>query len=330
MRSGSLASGSAPSRTGPATRTPALKAVDKDTTAGILFGIGAYGLWGLLPIYFFVLQPAGAVEIVANRVVWSLLFCALLIAVTRSWRILTAAFRDRSVFGTLAIAAGLIGVNWLTYTFGVTTGQAVEASLGYFINPLVSVLLGVFVLKETLRPLQWTAVGIGFVAVVVLTISYGRLPWIALLLAVSFGLYGFVKKRVGPKADAITSLTVETIVLTPLAAATMVFLAFTNTDTLTNNGAAHFWLLLASGVITAVPLVFFGASARRLPMTTIGLLQYFAPLLQFVVALVVFQEAMTTGRWIGFGIVWFALLVLTVDMLMNARRNSVAKKLAHT
>jgi chloramphenicol-sensitive protein RarD len=304
--------------------------VDKDTTAGILFGIGAYGLWGLLPIYFFVLQPAGAVEIVANRVVWSLIFCALLITVNRSWRILTAAFRDRSVFGTLAIAAGLIGVNWLTYTFGVTTGQAVEASLGYFINPLVSVLLGVFVLKEKLRPLQWTAVGIGFVAVIVLTISYGKLPWIALTLAVSFGLYGFVKKRVGPKADAITSLTVETIVLAPLAAATMVFLAFTNTATLTSNGAGHFWLLLASGVITAVPLVFFGASARRLPMTTIGLLQYFAPVLQFVIALIVFQEAMTTGRWIGFGVVWLALLVLTVDMLMNARRNSVAKKLAHT
>ena len=313
----------------PAGQKPGLKAVDKDTTAGILFGVGAYGLWGLLPIYFFMLQPAGAVEIVANRVVWSLIFCALLITVTRSWSVLMGAFKDRSVFGTLAIAAGLIAVNWLTYTFGVTTGQAVEASLGYFINPIVSVLLGVFVLKETLRPMQWAAVGIGFVAVVVLTISYGKLPWIALTLAVSFGLYGFVKKRVGPKADAITSLTVETIVLTPLAAATMVFLALTNTATLTSNGSTHFWLLLSSGIITAVPLVFFGASARRLPMTSIGLLQYFAPVLQFVIALVVFQEAMTTGRWIGFGIVWLALLVLTVDMLLSARKNSVARKLAH-
>lgn len=313
----------------PGGQKPGLKAVDKDTTAGILFGIGAYGLWGLLPIYFFVLQPAGAVEIVANRVVWSLIFCALLITVTRSWPVLLGAFKDRSVFGTLAIAAGLIAVNWLTYTFGVTTGQAVEASLGYFINPIVSVLLGVFVLKETLRPMQWAAVVIGFVAVVVLTISYGKLPWIALTLAVSFGLYGFVKKRVGPKADAITSLTVETIVLAPLAAATMVFLAYSNTATLTNHGATHFWLLLSSGIITAVPLVFFGASARRLPMTSIGLLQYFAPVLQFVIALVVFQEAMTTGRWIGFGIVWLALLVLTVDMLIHARKNSVARRLAH-
>jgi chloramphenicol-sensitive protein RarD len=304
-----------------------LKAVDKETTAGVLFGIGAYGLWGLLPLYFFVLQPAGAVEIVANRVVWSLLFCALLITVTRAWRVLGAAFRDRAVFGTLSLAAALIAVNWLTYTYGVTTGQAVEASLGYFINPLVSVLLGVFVLKETLRPLQWAAVGIGFIAVAVLTYSYGKLPWIALTLAVSFGLYGFVKKRVGPKAGAVTSLTVETIVLTPLAGATMIFLAMSGTATLASNGAAHFWLLAASGIITAVPLLFFGASARRLPMTTIGLLQYFAPLLQFVVALAVFQEAMPLERWIGFGVVWLALLVLTVDMLAAARKNSVARKL---
>lgn len=323
--------GSAPSgggQTGSASsgKPGGLKAVDKDTTAGVLFGIGAYGLWGMLPLYFFVLQPASAVEIVANRVVWSLLFCTLLITVTRTWRVLGAAFRNRSVLLTLAIAAGLIAVNWLTYTYGVTTGQAVEASLGYFINPLVSVLLGVFVLKETLRPLQWAAVGIGFIAVIVLTFSYGKLPWIALTLAVSFGLYGFVKKRVGPRVDAITSLTVETIVLAPLAAATMIFLAVSGSASLASHGSGHFWLLVSSGVITAVPLLFFGASARRLPMTTIGLLQYFAPVLQFVVALAVFHEAMTLDRWIGFGVVWLALLVLTVDMLAVARKNSVAKR----
>ncbi|WP_223252926.1 EamA family transporter RarD [Arthrobacter sp. AFG7.2] len=307
-------------------RTAGPKAVDKETTAGILFGIGAYGLWGLLPLYFFVLMPAGAVEIVANRVVWSLLFCALLITVTRAWSALAQALRNRAVFGSLALAAALIAVNWLTYTYGVTTGQAVEASLGYFINPLVSVLLGVFVLKEKLRPLQWAAVGIGFVAVGVLTYSYGKLPWIALTLAFSFGFYGFVKKRVGPRVDAVTSLSVETMVLAPLAAATMIFLAVTGTATLTTQGPGHFWLLLASGVITAVPLLFFGASARRLPMTTIGLLQYFAPLLQFILALVVFKEAMTLDRWIGFGVVWLALAVLTVDMLAAARRNSVARR----
>lgn len=304
--------------------------MDKETTSGVLFGFGAYGLWGLLPLYFFALMPAGAVEIVANRVVWSLFFCILLITVTRSWRALAGAFRDRSVFGSLALAAALIAVNWLTYTYGVTTGQAVEAALGYFINPLVSVLLGVFVLKEKLRPLQWAAVGIGFVAVGVLTVSYGKLPWIALTLAFSFGLYGFVKKRVGPKVDAVTSLSVETIVLAPIAAATMVFLGVSGSATLASQGPGHFWLLAASGVITAVPLLFFGASARRLPMTTIGLLQYVAPLLQFIVALVVFQEAMTTSRWIGFGVVWLALLVLTVDMLRATRKNSLARKRART
>ena len=328
---GSVSSAVSTARTpgsAPPAQPGAPKAVDKDTTAGILFGIGAYGLWGLLPLYFFVLQPAGAVEIVANRVVWSLLFCALLITVTRAWPVLGAALRNRSVLETLAVAAGLIAVNWLTYTYGVTTGQAVEASLGYFINPLVSVLLGVFVLKETLRPLQWAAVGIGFIAVGVLTVSYGKLPWIALTLAASFGLYGFVKKRVGPRVDAVTSLTVESIVLAPLAAATMIFLAATGAASLTTHGPGHFWLLLASGVITAVPLVFFGASARRLPMTTIGLLQYFAPVLQFIVALVVFREAMTPERWIGFGVVWLALLVLTVDMLAATRKSSAAKRLA--
>jgi len=319
-----------PSSAGPGARDRpgAPKAVDKDTTAGILFGIGAYGLWGLLPLYFFVLQPAGAVEIVANRVVWSLLFCALLITVTRAWPALVAAFRNRAVFGSLAVAALLIAVNWLTYTYGVTTNQAVETSLGYFINPLVSVLLGVLVLKERLRPLQWTAVGIGFVAVGVLTYSYGKLPWIALTLAFSFGLYGFVKNRVGSRVDAVTSLSVETMVLAPFAAATMVYLGVAGAATLTTEGPGHFWLLLASGVITAVPLLFFGASARRLPMTTIGLLQYFAPVLQFLVALLVFREAMTVEGWIGFGVVWLALLVLTVDMLRNARRNSAARKAA--
>ncbi|MGY3378656.1 chloramphenicol-sensitive protein RarD [Arthrobacter sp. TE12231] len=313
----------------PAPQPPAgLAPVDKETTPGILFGIGAYGLWGLLPLYFYALQPAGAIEIVANRVVWSLVFCVLLITVTRSWRVLAAAFRNRAVIGPLSIAAALIAVNWLTYTYGVTTGQAVEASLGYFINPLVSVLLGVFVLKEKLRPLQWAAVGIGFIAVGVLTVSYGKLPWIALTLALSFGLYGFVKKRVGPRADAITSLTVETIVLAPPAAATMIVLAVSGAATLASNGAGHFWLLVASGVITAVPLLFFGASARRLPMTTIGLLQYFAPVLQFIVALVVFKEPMTLDRWIGFGVVWLALLVLTVDMLLAAGKNSMIRKRA--
>lgn len=299
-----------------------------ESTLGIIFGISAYSLWGLLPLYFVLLSPAGAVEIVANRVLWSLLFCALLLTVTRAWPRVIAAVRDVRVLGMLAVAAALIGANWLTYTYGVTTGHAIESSLGYFINPLVSVLLGVIVLKEKLRRLQWAAVGIGFVAVVVLTVAYGRLPWIALILAFSFGLYGFVKKRVGPKVDAVSSLSIETAVLAPVAIATMVVLAASGQMTVLNQGGAHFWWMAASGIITAVPLLLFGASARRLPMTTIGLLQYFAPVLQFLIAITALHEQMGPERWVGFGIVWLALVVLTVDMLRSYKQNSTMRKAA--
>ncbi|MDN5669872.1 MAG: EamA family transporter RarD [Renibacterium salmoninarum] len=294
----------------------------------MLYGIAAYGLWGLLPLYFLLLKPAAPIEIVANRVLWSLVFCALLVTVTRAWRPLLQIFRTPKTLGVLAVAAVLIAVNWLTYTYGVTSGHAIESSLGYFINPLVSVLLGVFVLKEKLRPLQWIAVGIGFIAVVELTIAYGQLPWIALVLAFSFGIYGFVKKRVGPNVSAISSLSVETAVLAPLAAVVMLVLTFTGTATLGTEGGAHFWWMAASGVITAVPLLFFGASARRLPMTTIGLLQYFAPVLQFLIAVLFLGEHMGPERWIGFSIVWLALLLLTVDMLLSVQRNAGLRKAA--
>ncbi|MCZ2402265.1 EamA family transporter RarD [Paenarthrobacter sp. Z7-10] len=299
-----------------------------EASLGVLLGITAYSLWGLLPLYFVMLNPAGAVEIVANRVVWSLAFCALLLTITRAWPKFLAAIRDVRVLGTLATAAVLIAVNWLTYTYGVTTGHAIESSLGYFINPLVSVLLGVIVLKEKLRRLQWAAVGVGFAAVVVLTVAYGRLPWIALILAFSFGLYGFVKKRVGPKVDAASSLSVETAVLTPIAVAVMIVLGVSGQATLGNHGAGHFWWMAASGVITAVPLLLFGASARRLPMTTIGLLQYFAPVLQFLLAITVLGEKMGIERWIGFCIVWLALILLTVDMLRNYGQNRTLRRAA--
>jgi chloramphenicol-sensitive protein RarD len=274
------------------------------------------------------LAPAGSVEIVADRVLFSLVVCLVLIAVTRSWRALADVFRSGRTFWALALAAGLIAVNWLTYTFGVLSGQTIEAALGYFINPLVSVLLGVLVLKERLRPLQWAAVGTGAVAVVVLTVAYGRVPWIALILAFSFGFYGLVKNRVGAKVDAVTSLTMETIVLTPFALGVVGWLGAAGTLTLTGHGAGHFWLLAASGIITAVPLLLFGAAARRLPMTTVGLLQYLAPLLQFTMAVTVLGEHMAPERWIGFGIVWAALAVLTADMLLVSRRRRAALRRA--
>jgi len=308
--------------------SPASKPRRSETATGVLFGFGAYGLWGLLPLYFIWLVPANSIEIVANRVVWSVVFCALIITVSRGWgRILTAA-KTRSIVVPLAVAAVLIAINWLTYVFAVTANQAIEASLGYFINPLVSVLLGVFVLKEKLRPLQWLAVGVGFAAVVVLTISYGKLPWIALVLAFSFGIYGFVKKRVGGQVDALTSLSIETAVLAPVALIAMVVMAATGTATLTTHGAGHFWLLVAAGVVTAVPLLFFGASARRLPMTTIGLMQYVAPVLQFIIATTLLHEHMGLSQWIGFSIVWLALIILSFDMVRSYGHSSRLRKRA--
>lgn len=308
-------------------RTPTTsRPARSDNATGILFGIGAYGLWGMLPLYFLILLPATAVEIVANRVLWSLIFCALLLTVLRSWTTVGAAVTNRRVLGNLTIAALLIAVNWFVYTYGVTNGHAIEASLGYFINPIVSVLLGVVVLRERLRPLQWGAVGMGLVAVVVLAVGYGNVPWIALALAFSFGFYGFVKKRVGPSVDAVSSLSIETAVLTPIAAAVMVWLTISGGATLLTEGSGHFWIMAASGVITAVPLIFFGAAARRLPLTTIGMLQYLAPLLQFILALTVFQEEMPLERWIGFGLVWVGLALLTVDMIRTVRKNARPRK----
>ncbi len=293
-----------------------------ENSLGIFYGIGAYGLWGLLPLYFLILHPAGAVEIVANRVLWSLLFCVLLLTATRAWRTVIAAVRAPRVAGILAVASALIAVNWLTYTYGVTTGHAIEAALGYFINPIVSVLLGVVVLREKLRRLQWVAIGLGFVAVIVLAVGYGSVPWIALILAFSFGLYGFVKKRVGGRVDAVSSLSIETALLTPVAAGVMIWLTATGAATLTTEGPGHFWIMAASGVITAVPLIFFGAAARRLPLSTMGLLQYLAPILQFLLALFVFGEEMPVERWIGFSLVWAGLVLLTIDMLRTVHRSA--------
>ncbi|WP_423723623.1 EamA family transporter RarD [Arthrobacter zhangbolii] len=299
----------------------AAPATGRENLPGILFGVGAYGLWGMMPLYFMVLEPAGPVEIVANRVVWSLAFCAILLTVMRAWKPMLAAGRNPRTVGTLTGAAVLIALNWLTYSWAVLNGHAVEAALGYFINPLVSVLLGVLVLKEKLRPLQWAAMGVGFTAVLVLALAYGNMPWIALALAFSFGFYGLVKKGIGSRVDAVSSLTIETAVLTPIAAGVMIWLSVTGAATLTSNGPGHFWLLAASGVITAVPLIFFGAAARRLPLSTVGLLQYLAPTLQFIIALAVFKEAMPPERWAGFGLVWLALVLLTVDMIGGPRRN---------
>lgn len=287
--------------------------------SGLAFAIGAYGLWGFLPIYFIALEPAGPFEIVGWRVLLSLVFCALLITVTRAWRPFMTLVRDRRVLLTMGLAGALIFVNWQTYVYATLSNQVVEAALGYFINPIVTVFLGVLVLRERLNATQWVAVGISIVAVVVLAIGYGQLPWIALVLAFSFGFYGLIKKRVGPKVDAVSGLTLETAWLAPVAVVQLIVVSMTSGLTMGAVSAWHTVLLLLAGVVTAVPLLLFAAASRRLPLIYMGFIQYFAPFIQFLVGVVVLQEPMPPERWIGFGLVWLALCVLTFDLLRGAR-----------
>jgi chloramphenicol-sensitive protein RarD len=289
---------------------------------GLIFGVAAYGLWGVLPLFFLLLRPASAVEIVAWRIVLSLIFCALLLTVTRGWQALREILRDRRTVLIMGGAGALILVNWLVYVYAALSDHVVEAALGYFTNPIVTVLLGVFVLRERLRPLQWTAIGISALAVLVLAINYGQFPYIALALAFSFGFYGLIKKQVGGRVDALSGLTLETAWLTVPAIAALVVVAATGSLTLGTISTGHTIAVLSAGAVTAIPLLFFAAAARRLPLTYLGLTQYLAPLLQFVIGVFVLNEAMPVERWLGFGLVWIALAILTIDMF---RANGTTK-----
>ncbi|RBY94139.1 EamA family transporter RarD [Blastococcus sp. TBT05-19] len=284
---------------------------------GVFSGLGAYALWGLFPLYFPLLEPAGGLEIVAHRVLWSLLFVGILLTVVRRWGHVRAAARNPRSLLVLAGAAVLIAANWLIFVYGVNSGQVVETSLGYFINPLVSVLLGVVVFSERLRPLQWVAVGVAAVAVLVLTLDYGRPPWIALSLAATFGLYGVMKKLVA--VEAAPGLFLETALVAVPAAVTLGVLHGGGEGTFANAGAGHALLLMSSGVATAVPLLLFATAARRIPLSTVGLLQYLTPLMQLAIGVFVYDEPMPPARLAGFVIVWVALAVFTADMLRHAR-----------
>jgi len=285
---------------------------------GFLLGAAAYAMWGLFPLYWPLLEPAGAVEILAHRISWSVLTMVALVFLLRRTAQLRAIFRDRRLLLILGAASVVIGLNWGGFIWGVNNDRVVEVSLGYFINPLVTVLLGVVVLGERLRWPQWAAIGIAGVAVVILTVDYGHPPWVALLLAGSFASYGLAKKKAG--AGAVESLTFETIVLTPVALGYLFWLGMAGRDSLSTEGVDHLALLATTGLITAVPLICFGAAAIRVSMTTIGLLQYLAPSIQFVLGLVVFEEEMTTVKWIGFVLVWVALVIFTVEALRHHRR----------
>lgn len=298
----------------------------KEARAGLLYGIGAYGMWGLVPLFWPLLKPSGAVEILAHRMVWSLAVVALALLALRQWSWLPELIRSPRKLGLITVAAAVISVNWGLYIWSVNNGQVVEASLGYFINPLVTIALGVLVLKERLRPAQWTAVGVGLAAVVVLSVGYGRLPWISLTLAFSFAIYGLVKKKVN--LGGVESLAAETAVQFLPALGYLIWLGTQGTLTFGAHGAGHAALLAATGVVTAVPLICFGAAAIRVPLSTLGLLQYLAPVFQFLLGVVYFHEEMPPERWAGFSLVWLALTILTWDALRTARRSRAAVEAA--
>jgi chloramphenicol-sensitive protein RarD len=289
-----------------------------ETRRGFLLGIAAYSLWGLFPLYWPLLEPAGAVEILAHRIFWSLVvMLGLVVAVRRTarLRVILGSPRTRRI---LAIAAVVISLNWGTYIWAVNNDHVVEASLGYFVNPLVTVLMGVVILRERLRRLQWAALALAGVAVLALTVQYGRPPWVALVLAFSFGSYGLAKKKAN--AGAVESLTVETMVVSPVALAYILWLSATGASSFTGHGPGHAALLASTGLITAVPLLCFGGAATRVSMTAIGLMQYVTPTMQFLIGVLVYHEPMPAMRWVGFGLIWVALAVFTFEALTHHRR----------
>ncbi|WP_184978613.1 EamA family transporter RarD [Sphaerisporangium rubeum] len=288
-----------------------------DSRRGVLFGVAAYAMWGLFPLYWPLLRPSGAVEILAHRIVWSLVVVVGVLVVRRHWSWVRGIVRRPRTLLLLTLAAAAVTVNWGVYIYAVNSGHVVESSLGYFINPLVNVLFGVVVFGERMRGWQWVAVGLGAVAVVVLTVDYGRLPWIALVLAVSFGTYGLLKKSAG--VGAAESMAVETLVLLGPALGYLIFLGVQGDGTFGGFGVGHAVLLAGAGVVTAVPLMMFTAAAIRVPLTVLGLMQYIAPILQFLCGVLVAREVMPTSRWVGFAVIWLALAVFTWDGLRHAR-----------
>jgi chloramphenicol-sensitive protein RarD len=284
---------------------------------GVACGAGAFVCWGLFPIYFKLVAEVPAPEVLAHRIVWSVVFVAGLITLRRRWSAVGAAFADRRLVATLMLSATVISINWVVFIWAVGEGRILGASLGYFINPLVSVVLGVVVLGERLRPAQWGAVGLAVIAVGWQIIGFGSVPWVALTLAVSFGFYGLIRKVA--KVDAFTGLFVETLVLSPLAIGYIVFLAVVGGGVFARFGLHMDALLVAAGVITPLPLILFVAGAQRIRLSTVGLLQYLAPTGQFLLAVFVYDEPFTRDSLITFALIWLALALYTFDTLRHER-----------
>ena len=291
---------------------------------GLLFGVAAYTIWGAFPLYWPLLQPATPLEIVSHRAVWSLFFCLIALGLSKQLKSTYTLLKNPRVFIRLLLAAGLISVNWIVYIWGVNNGHVVECALGYYINPLIIIAFGVIMLREKMRKLQWTAVGFGALGVLVLTIDYGRLPWIALALAISWGSYGLVKKQLN--LGALEGLAIETLLSLPFYGGYLIYIGLNGTGQLGSSPGLSI-LLISAGIVTAIPLLLFNGSTTRLPFTIIGLLQYITPTLQFSIGVWVRHEAMPTARWAGFLIIWAALITLGIDLIKSGRtvNNSVAQ-----
>ena len=291
---------------------------------GLVFGFSAYGLWGLFPLYWPLLEPANALEIVSHRAVWTLVFCIIILGITKALKSTITTLKRPRVALKLFAASFLISVNWLVYIWATNNGHVVEASLGYYINPLIIIGFGVLLLKEKMRTLQWVAVGIASLGVLVLTIDYGRLPWVALALAISWGSYGLIKKQLG--LGALESLAIETGISFIPYAGYLLYLGNQGTGQFGHRPGLTF-LLISAGAVTAIPLLLFNGSTTRLPLSTIGLLQYITPTLQFSIGVWVRHEDMPTARWAGFLIIWVALITLGTDLVRSSRTvdNSVTQ-----
>lgn len=285
---------------------------------GMLYAIGAYTLWGFFPIYWKMLQDVPASEILGHRMVWSFLFVTAVLTFQRRWDWLKPVLKNRRVLALSVLTGFMLAVNWLVFLWAVNNGFIVESSLGYFINPLVSVVMGVLFLRERLRPVQWTAVAIAAAGVIYLTIGYGSPPWIALTLAGSFALYGLLRKT--GALNSIQGLTMETAAMFPFAILYLLYLAVNQQDHFMQGGTLTTLLLALGGAVTAVPLILFAAGARRIPLSMVGILQYIAPTLQFLIGVFVYHEPFTTERLIGFSIIWFALFIYTVEGMVVYRK----------
>ena len=288
----------------------------KVRSLGLLFGVSAYTLWGLFPIYWPLLKPANPLEIVSHRAVWTLVFCFIILALTKTLKSTLSLLKHPKIVAGLFLSSILISINWIIYIYAANNEHVIEASLGYYINPIVVIATGVIVLKEKMRPLQWLAVGIATLGVAVLTIDYGRLPWIALGLAFSWGSYGLVKKQLG--LGALEGLSIETLLSSGFYLGYLIWLG--------NSGEGHLTysltltlLLIGGGAVTAIPLLLFNGSTNRLPLTLVGLLQYITPTIQFCIGVWYYHEDMPTARWVGFFIIWVALMSLAIDLIKSGR-----------